>query len=236
MDINIILYAAVIVLVVLAAVFFFIFISRKIAGRKYFADLVKKNHFRFLKPNVEVFRVKGLENIINKDFLVSDDYSLSIKAGAVRYDLQETVLISDGVIEEVSPKEGKKGFSCHCSFFFHHNPAKQPGVSGMLKIRKNTGPQEKDLCWCQDLAFILKGEEAFYNDFVVSSESEISIESIPSELKEKMAAFTERFPFKNKKSKGVVIITSKGWLVLGVQGTSKAMYDSLLVFDRTILG
>jgi hypothetical protein len=235
MNNSVLVYGAVFIVIVGLFIFLFLLVLRKNAGKKYFAELAQKNDFRTIKPEVEVFRVKALENIVNKDFLVSDSYSLKIKTGVIKYNLQETTLIGNGMIQESASAGEKKSIKYPCSFLLHLDPPRHLEMPARIKIRLKSSKNKQFCLWYDDLSSLFEEDDDLCKIYTISTDKPIRLEDIPGPLKSAVSKLVDKFPFKSDKDKGVLILTSKGWCILGSRAVSRKTYDSFFEIDEIIV-
>lgn len=213
----------------------FIFL-RKTAGNRYYSKLIKTNDFRKVNAEVEIFKIKGFENIINKEFLNWEDYFLKIKKGVIKSQHQDTFLLCDGIVEQEGKEEGSKKNNFSCSFLLHLYPSTNLEIPVKLKIRlNNTVLTKQPVIWWNDWNFIIQDKGDSPAIFSVSSDIKIEDGGMPENIRKKLLDFLKKqFPFNKAGYKGILILSPKGWLILSTKATDQGMYSSLREIDKKL--
>jgi len=206
------------------------FLREKHAAQRYFNELSSRG-FRLVDNKKEVFKCKGFETIMLRDFLSPAVDLLEIKKSVLKYVVQETIVFGNCFIKE--KREGSKHYQA--TFLLHLNPVCPTVFHEHLKFILKGKPDCSEV-FGLSLVSVIDGPDTdlLFKSFVVSSLNRLGPDAVPEKIKKPLLDCRDKFPLRGSKHNGILVINPRGWLIVSVSCLNRSMFLSLEGLDKAI--
>ena len=201
------------------------FFSKSKRRKHFYKEIISKTNFKPIEADSYVLKTNRFGDIVKNDFLVFRDGNVKIVDGIMKYNVDESIVFCDCLIEGTS-NSGKKcrPFTYNLILHFRKLP-----VSAVVKVRLGNHVSGKCPAIFDDLKFLIQAD-----GFSLSSGTEITPTAIPAAFLSSLGEYKKRFPFVDPKQNGLLIFSDKGWLILSISAPRKDSLESLLDLDRNV--
>ncbi len=189
--------------------------------------LCLKSGFKVIEPDSYVLKSNRFGDIIAKDFLALGAGAVKISGGVIKYNLEESVILGDGVI---MPLPGVRNAKPLTGTVILH--LRKISVNGTVRIRINKPVTKVVPPFFNNLEFEASPEAS--PGFKLSASVNLRDCGLKADFFRVITDYGDNFPFDGSRSRGVVVINEKGWFIFGADNTGCHPLECLVELDRRI--